>query len=306
MRLREGDMLAPLRSGNLRRFLSTYRWEVWLFLGVPVIVGAARQLVRWLVHFDSSTWYHGSDLAIGALGLALLAAAFPLVLRRGRQLLVLLWGFELVTRGTSIALKGFDLTRGEPPAGVQLFTIHTVGDLHYFSTVSAWVGVLALVWFARQASRISTAHAFLFVGLSFATSSFSLQSFVFESSSGYVDLFAAIYLISAIAVNILALWAMVHLESKRMAFPVTATVGLFGMAIGKSLFGVYALFPVLAASYGYRLLEQLFEDWGVISMAMLGHALQFGLYNLLPLPLIYLVRVRRRAPVVSAPAYRES
>ena len=294
MRLRAVNTMVPVRSGDLRRFLSTYRWEVWFFLGVPVIIGAVRQLVRWLVHFDSNTWYHGSDLAIGALGLALLAAAFPLVRRRGRQLLILLWALELVTRGASIALKGFDLTRGEQPAGIQLFTIHTVGDLHYFSTVSAWVGVIALVWFARQASRISTAHAFLLVGLSFATPSFSLQSFVFQSLSGYVGLFAAIYLISTIAVNILALWTMVHFESRGVAFRRVAIAGLFGMALWSSFFGIYAYFPVLAVVQGYRLLEQLFEDWSAIGMEMLGLALLFGLYNLLPLPLIYLVRVRRR------------
>ena len=90
----------------------------------------------------------------------------------------------------------------------------------------ALAGGIALVWFARQASRFSLGHAFLLIGLSTAVQgSGTIHDYLaapwIESSPGY-------WLVSLLSIlqGLLAVWVLAHLDPAR-AFPRNAIIGLF-------------------------------------------------------------------------------
>ena len=278
-----------------RHFLVTYRWELVLFFGIPAIAGGTRHTVWWLWECDAAACWYWPNLIPGIVGLALVAGSYPFVRRQGRYFLTLLWTLELVSRSVFSAAYTVDVIRGAAsPIGIHLFTVPLVSDTSVFVTVSNLIGCITILWFARQASRISTSHAFPFAGLALADSSFSVpQTFQVLPTTAFGGLVAAIYLTSQLGSNLLALVAMVRFETGGIVFRRIIIAALLGAVFWRSFW----VFPALFASLGVDSFGQLFgESFGEFGMNLLARAMSFGLHYLLPFALIYLVRVRQPAP----------
>ena len=72
----------------MRRFIATYRWEFWLFFGIPAITGAIYYGTagsHLCLIFDCRDYDTFGRLSFipSVVGLALLAGSYPFVRRRG-------------------------------------------------------------------------------------------------------------------------------------------------------------------------------------------------------------------------------
>ena len=274
---------------NPKRFVATYHWELWLFFGIPVVSGGVQHAVWELCNAGfCSNWMVPIP---GAVGLALLAGSYPFVRRRGWIFLTLLWTLELVTQGVGIAARAVDVVRGaEQIRGIELFSIYFGPDYWMPITVSRLVGTVALLWFSRQASRISMGHALLIVALSSADASFSMSATFSVQPTSFTIMVAGIYLISQVGLNGLSLWAMVRLEAALAVRP--AVIAVLLAAIWWSGFWIFP--ALLAPLRAFGNFGDVFS-WGFFSSGFLAHTVSFGLWVLLPLAIVYLVRVRQSA-----------
>ena len=285
----------------MRRFIVTYRWELWLFFGMPAVLGAPFYDSRWLWQLFSLSGCESKSCLFGYLavplivGFALLAGSYPFVRRQGREFLALLWTLEIAMSGISLAALGIDLVRGaEWPRGIPLFTLPFFDMSGITFTVSSLARVLVLLWFARRASRMSAGHAFLLVGVSLARPAFTAGLPPFSTLAHYdtgvpfIASFVAAYLALQVSTNLLAFWAMTRFDPGGTVFRRNVIAGLFGMALLSRMWGVATLLSPFALSLEY-LLPML---TGNLGRTAAGFAL-----NYLPLlALIYLVRVRQPAP----------
>ena len=149
----------------MRRLLNEYRWELWLFIGIPTVVSLISVIYNWSgVRWAGDSGLRDSGAVTGFAATVALGVAYPWVRRLGRPMLGLLWRYSIAASVVSgvgwvvIALL-FSGARLDPT------------DLAYsLAALGVTVGLLKL-WFAREASRISLAHAFLFIALTVATGS---------------------------------------------------------------------------------------------------------------------------------------
>ena len=109
--------------------------------------------------------------------LLLLAVSWRAVRRQGREFLALLWMLETVTAAFGLTVNSAHLALGrDAPITPVLFTVPLSVATSDSSSTSIGVGYLATspvylvatLWFARRASRISAGHALLLVLLSSA------------------------------------------------------------------------------------------------------------------------------------------
>ena len=143
-----------------------YRWELWLFFGIPVAVG----IVHWAIYavfspvsdsYDRQyfVWlYLRSDVA----WFIVLAFSYCWVRRLKRPLLRLLWQHSLVaiTVRTTLSLVVVNLLYEEDLTPLQqgLMASLSVG-------ISIPMQLVVLVWFARRASRGGFKYALVFLGV---------------------------------------------------------------------------------------------------------------------------------------------
>ena len=166
--------VAPRRADNrLFTLLRAHRWEAFLLLGLPIASGALGTALT-VGALDTNNvllWEH-RHYVWRLLVLAALVVAYPRVRRQGSELLVLLWQLLMVVKAIGLALYGvYDLLGYD---GVILsHEVYYGGVLDETApinivSVSDILGVLAVVWFMRLASRTSLSRAFLLLGLSMA------------------------------------------------------------------------------------------------------------------------------------------
>ena len=149
----------------MRCLLNTHRWELWLFIGIPTVASLIGVIYDW----SGARWVGNTELRDGGAvtGLAAavaLAMCYPRVRRLGRPMLALLWRFSIAA---SVVL-------GVGWIVIALLSSRPSFDVTDFGRSVAVRGVivsLVQLWFARQASRISLAYAFLFIALTVATGS---------------------------------------------------------------------------------------------------------------------------------------
>ena len=149
----------------MQRLLVTYRWELWLLGGIPLVSGIVVPLLPsvlpilprgdWL--FDRYTYFR--IWAVDHLAtVALLAVSYSRVRRSGRNLLPLVWGCALVTVAVG-ELLWFTVTAVAPvfeTSDAFSFRLWLFG----LSLANFIVSLPVLLWFAWQALRFSLAHAF--------------------------------------------------------------------------------------------------------------------------------------------------
>ena len=176
---------------RLLGYFSTYRWELWLIIGIPAVVAVVRTASIPLlaipfndlefndlevsnpsfVHVSLTTVPINAGLLVaGIVGLILLSVSYLRVRRLEREFLASLWGYSI-----AVALIGFVVTSvftitnvivvavaaaGADPGDVGSLLNRLSNFTFLFATLLKY---LALLWFARQLSRVSLTYAFFLV-----------------------------------------------------------------------------------------------------------------------------------------------
>ena len=147
------------------RYFVTYRWELWLIIGIPAVFAVIRMLSTpqidiWLNDLvSSSITINAGYLVVAApVNLLLLSVSYLRVRRLEREFLASLWRYSIAVAVIGI-VSIISVTTTDPP--VSQLDISLRGTL--FTLLPHY---LALLWFARQLSRISLTHAFFLVPFS--------------------------------------------------------------------------------------------------------------------------------------------
>ena len=163
------DALAEIdRIGNMSvlKFFARYRWELLLFLGIPAASWFAGLLVLALSDIYDLYWFSNADAEFVqwcvriAVSTALLGASYLYVRRQERWFLPLIWRYLLAFKVFTVPLIVIWAV------WLSDFAVSGISGLVW--AIGIWlVGVALLLpvelWFARQASRSSIAHAFFLV-----------------------------------------------------------------------------------------------------------------------------------------------
>ena len=204
-----------------------YRWELLLFIGLPLLSDAAAfevltfpirvvlLIVRTtglLIPVPSIDTFGAFSLHVHAL---LLGILYHLHVRRsGRRTLSLVWAYAFAATAIgAVAAWAPDLD----------------SPWHWLAPgAEALAGGVVLVWFATRASRFSLGHAFLLIGLSTALHGYGMVAIYF--SVPWTEANPAYWLVSflSIAQGLLAVWVLTRFDSAR-ALPWNAIIALFAL-----------------------------------------------------------------------------
>ena len=150
---------------DVQRLLNTYRWELWLFIGIPTVAALTGVIYGWTgLRWVGDTGLRDPGVVTGLAAAVALGVTYPRVRRLGRPMLALLWRYSIAA--SVVLAAGWAIIDLLFP-GVTL----DATDLGYSLAGLSAAGLLVRLWFAREASRISLAHAFLFIALTVATGS---------------------------------------------------------------------------------------------------------------------------------------
>ena len=228
-------------------------------------------------------------LQSSVVSLLLLAVSYLRVRRLGREYLALLWGYVIILSAIgSVALGAVYIGGIEYPAADPLSVIGR--NLLIFGLAEV-PRLLALLWFARQASRLSLTHAFFLV----VYTSFLLVAPV-QGSTARDDL-TSIYLpllvggAIGLSVMLLKVWLLGNFDLRGPEFRRNAVIGLVAAAILSGYVGVL-IGELIGYSEGpYLNILPLLDV--VIGIAAFVATTAFQLAVLFVLfALVYLVRVR--------------
>ena len=277
----------------------TYRWELWLVIGIPVIATFSRNFVfhplDLLLGLEEETvTLHNLKWAQGlALSLLLLAVSYLRVRRLGREFLALLWGIATILPAIALVAQGFIYVLGltDPETGF-------IGGLgRYYLAYGLFEApiLLALVWFARRASRLSLTHAFFLVAFSILRPwdpvhwNWSLENLPYV----YVTILIGVLITHS--VMLLKVWLVGNFELRGPAFRRNTLIGLVA-AILLSGYVRVLISQLIGPGEGRYLsvpsLLSLFEPTYVLIAVLARTGLQ---RTLIAFALVYLVRVRQSA-----------
>ena len=281
----------------MRRFIITYRWELWLLLWAPllggVVVSAASPLLNLLNDRGWSSYYALS--ALGSMvqaGLLLLLYAWVRRLERG--FLTLVWRYALLLAAISglLSLVGLVLSIafGEPGSFRHALLVTAMALAGFIVTLPL------LFWFARRASRFSLAHAFF---LFLVMEKYGLAALLAPWIVDLVpwDLLSPVLLLISLVFSFvrgfLFAWILGNFESRSDAFR-------------KRVVGVLlAVYVVFSASGQVELVMSLFSgDTGLLEAlaSRFDRLLLSSAIVILPLVLIYFARVRQPTASPEPPA----
>ncbi len=174
-------------STKLLRYFTTYRWELWLIIGIPAVVAVVRMVSVPLLAIpfndleDSGSAIVYVNLTIapinagylvaGIVGLLLLSVSYLRVRRLEREFLPSLWGYSIavavigvvvisVLTITNLIVAFAFAAVGADPGEVGSLLNRLGNFTLLFASLPQY---LALLWFSRQLSRVSLTHAFFLV-----------------------------------------------------------------------------------------------------------------------------------------------
>ena len=195
----------------MRRLLNKYRWELWLFIGIPTVVSLISVIYDWSgVRWVGNSGLRDTGAVTGLAAAVLLGLSYPWVRRLGRPMLGMLWRYSIAA---SVVVGAVWIVSDLLFSGVELDST----DLAYSLGALGAAGLLVRLWFAREASRISLAHAFLFIALTVATGSLVTPFTIawLNVREGY-DLYVAMAVAGSAAfgtmlvvtITLLSIWAL--------------------------------------------------------------------------------------------------
>ena len=287
----------------MRRLLNKYRWELWLFIGIPTVaasVGPIGLAYTWEViasgdGWSFSAWHAASTSVVAAV---LLGASYAKVRRLEGLMLKLFWRYSLAASVVSaLGFSTISLLSSQPwdpldPGFVPFYLRWVLSIL-----ALAALGGLVRLWFAREASRFSLAHAFLVIALSGSTAGYSILLVpVLLASWTLTPTFrdtsdAALQLGTAVlgtAITVLSIWALANFDGMGRRLRRRSLAALLALGV---------LHAVTSPSGVAGDVVDYVEVGNYMSAALVA-ALGLGavtVFTLIVLGLTYLVRVRRPA-----------
>lgn len=188
---------------------SRYRWELMLFIGIPLVEQASWWLLPHVLGNFNTTFDVDSLPSYIApflnLSLVFLCLLYVRVRRLGRTALSLMWAFAFVYEAVATTTYlVFDVTDSERWSVVST-SWWSIGVAFLLST-------LVLVWFARQASRISFNHALVLIGLAFALdgSGLLMPNLIFARFLDGQVAWDLVFIV--LALKLFAVWVLSRLE----------------------------------------------------------------------------------------------
>ncbi len=163
-------------KSRLLGYFTTYRWELWLLIGIPAVTRVAFSVSTPLsaillndlistynIISSSSIQISVAHLVTGTVGLLLLSVSYLRVRRLERELLASLWGYSIAIAvigvATAIAVIVTAVVVADPEESWGVSSARALG----IGLFGSFLEYLALLWFARQLSRVSLTHAFFLV-----------------------------------------------------------------------------------------------------------------------------------------------
>ena len=274
----------------MQRLLVTYRWELWLLGGIPLVSGIVVPLLPsvlpilprgdWL--FDRYTYFRIGTVDHLAT-VALLAVSYSRVRRSGRNLLPLVWGCALVTVAVG-ELLWFTVTAVAP-----VFETSAAFSLRLWqfglSLANFIVSLPVLLWFAWQALRFSLAHAFF---LFLIVKAYPLPiALPIVTESTLANLLSWVSLSLSVAMVILLVWLLGDFESRGAAFRRRAVAVWLVFVVGILVALLNSIFS--PATSGTETLAARGLIIGILTL------IRVVVFPILPLALIYLMWMRRPA-----------
>lgn len=280
------------------RLIATYRWELWLLLGIPVIAQTARILMIILVDgvfrfSNSNAAFYIVGIGVAASVLLLLTLSYPRVRGLGREFLAILWGHRIAAAVLTAAIQSAALLMELAYAG-EGSPFFSLGRMLLLYLAAAPFQIGVLLWFTRRASRISLHHAFFLIALaSFAAPPVSRGSpdaalaLAFSMAVG-----AAIALTLALA----QVWLLGNFDRRDAAFRRNAVAALIAAALLSGW--ARSIVPLLLSGEGDAALQAHVPFAGLITggVAFAYQAVTLVALLLFYFALAYLVRERRSAP----------
>ena len=302
---------------RLLSYFVTYRWELWLLIGIPAVTGVVSalsfSLSSLLLHdrvgslslIDSSqVVINAGNLVAGIVGLVLLSVSYLRVRRLEREFLASLWGYSIavavigIVTTTAVIVVAVAFSDPEPS---QLDIGLRATGIRLFSSLLQF---LALLWFARQLSRVSLTHAFFLVAFTSLYLFIPIQGSIVDGTSAL----GADFLLSLIGgfvgliVTLIKVWLLGNFDRRGDRFRKEAIIILVAV--------------VVLSDYGREMIGYLLGYLEVPYVAILGFTLGLMMIvigivlNLVVLLVlfgsVYLVRVRKPKTLDATPATANS
>ena len=273
----------------MRRFLSVYRWELTLVVGIPVVTGVVAWAAVWGTSFAVGGWYYSLYQAqpvgrlLGTIATVALLAVFFLprydrVRRQWRDLLALLWRYSLwaaVVKMLTLAILYLVQTvspRIETAADVLVIVTRQAP----YADVGFLLQLGVLLWFARQASRHSLMHmCFVVVWAVAALGLGSIQPTLADPSWWVYAVLLASWVVG-LAMMLVKVWLLGNFERRGLLFRRNAVLALVATTFVSGYAGMLMNGAVDWSGFYTAMLFPLF--W--VGMGKLQYAASFALYDL--------------------------
>ena len=284
---------------DLPPFIVTYRWELWLVIGIPVIAIFFRNFVflplNLLLGLEEETvTLHNLQWTQGlALTLLLLAVSYLRVRRLGREFLALLWGIATILPAISLVAQGFVYVLGLTDP-VTSFA-GGLGRSVLYAGLFEVPHLLALLWFARQASRLSLTHAFFLVAFTILRPWDPVRLVWSLEILPYIYVSILIGVFITLSVMLMKVWLVGNFELRGPAFRRNALIGLVAAILLSGYVHVMVSHLIGPGDGRYVYipsLPSLFEPVIALTAFLTTTALD---QTLIAFALVYLVRVRQSA-----------
>lgn len=275
---------------------SRYRWELLLFLGIPLTIEiCALALLYLTLIWDSVLWIVPlsliSSVLPSALLLVLLGVSYLRIRRVKRDALAIVWLYTLIVAVFTLVTD-------------FLFQYDAIADrvlsssLYWvFIWIPSLISFVVLLWFAKLASRISLGHGYMLVALSPFVSDISdilIIPWQLLPSTGFMRvLLGSIYSGPNVAILLLHMVFGVLIAS----LSVWVLGGFDSFGSGQRKFWIAVLVLSGATWTGFEATNLLFDYhvYGVavnVAWFLLYHGLAFGLIYVLGLR--WLVKAENR------------
>ena len=277
----------------MRSFFDTYRWELWLIVGIPVTAGIGRAVVSPFVGFlgYGNAVIHLIYFVGSVVGLLLLAVSYLRVRNLGRDFLALLWGYVVAASVIMATSQGVLFLVGAAFPGAD--HLANFGRTFSIYGLALLLEILALLWFARRASRLSLMHAVFLLVYSSLTVVSPVTGSTISGINTYL-LLASFLARGAITLTVMLakVWLLGNFDWRGPRFGRNAVIGLLATLILSGYARVVIADLIGYAEGPYLAILPLLG--AVIGLAAFVVTTVFQLAFLLVFfALVYLVRVRQ-------------
>ena len=296
---------------RLLGYFTTYRWELWLLIGIPAVLAVVSALstpLSSLLLIDRASdlslvnSINAGGLVAGIVGLLLLSVSYLRVRRLDRELLTSLWGYFIAVAviGIVATIAVIVVPFEDSDASRTVSSLRALG-IGLFSLLLPQY--LALLWFARQLSRVSLTHAFFLVAFTSLYLFIPIQGSLTDGTSSEVAWAAFLQLLVGgfvgLIVALIKVWLLGNFDLRGERFRKEAIIILVAAVIlseyGREMLGTLLgylevpreeIIPLLGSTVGVTMVIGLV--FNLVTLLML-----FGV--------VYLVRVRQPKTLNAAP-----